>query len=38
LDRASDFLKGMLLFRDRSQYTHKTSGETRTAARLLGKE
>jgi carboxyl-terminal processing protease len=34
LDRATDFLKGMLLFRDRAQYTLKPGTETRTAARL----
>ena len=38
LDRATDLLKGMLLFRDRSQYTRKTGGDTRTAARMAGKE
>jgi carboxyl-terminal processing protease len=37
LDRAMDFLKGMLLFRDRAQFARKSSsGETR-AARVAGK-
>jgi carboxyl-terminal processing protease len=37
LDRATDFLKGMLLLRDRAQYTRKTGGDTRTTARVAGK-
>jgi carboxyl-terminal processing protease len=37
LDRATDFLKGMLLFRDRAQFTRRTGGDTRTAARVAGK-
>jgi carboxyl-terminal processing protease len=36
LERATDFLKAMLLFRDRSQLVRKASPETRAAARLGG--
>jgi carboxyl-terminal processing protease len=36
LDRAFDFLKGMLLYRDRSQLARRNDGETRTAARTAG--
>ncbi len=35
---ANDFLKGMLVFRDRSQYAHKANNPTRTASRVVGKE
>ncbi len=38
LERASDTLRGLLLLRDRSQLTHKKDGETRTAARVAGKD
>lgn len=38
LERATDFLKGMLLFRDRSPFAHKATGSTRTAARVAGKD
>jgi carboxyl-terminal processing protease len=37
LERATDFLRGMLLFRDRTQMTQR-KGETRTAARVAGKD
>jgi len=37
LDRATDFIKGMLLFRDRGQFTRKGGGDTRTATRVAGK-
>jgi carboxyl-terminal processing protease len=38
LDRATDYLKGMVLWRDHSKYARKSGGETRTAARGAGKE
>lgn len=37
LERATDFLRGMLLFRDRSQLARKSGDETRTTARVAGK-
>jgi len=36
LERAQDFLKGMLLLRDRSQFASKRGVETRAAARVAG--
>jgi carboxyl-terminal processing protease len=38
LERATDFLKGMLLVRDRTQFNHKTGPETRTAARTATRD
>lgn len=38
LERATDFLKGMLLYRDRSQLAQKNGSVTRTATRMAGKE
>ena len=38
LERANDFLKAMLVLRDRSQYAHKANSPNRTAARVVGKE
>jgi carboxyl-terminal processing protease len=38
LERATDYLKGMTFWRDRLQYTRKAAGESRTAARVAGKQ
>jgi carboxyl-terminal processing protease len=37
LERAQDFLKGMLLVRDRTQGVRRTSNDSRTATRVAGK-
>jgi hypothetical protein len=38
LERATDFLKAMLLVRDRSQYVKRTGSETRTTAARSGRD
>ena len=38
LERATDFLKGMLLFRDRSQLARRTDGESHATARATSRD
>jgi carboxyl-terminal processing protease len=37
LERAEEVLRGVLLFRDRAQYSHRSNGETRTTSRVAEK-